>query len=58
MMLLLGYNFEESLIEEAEEPSKPSLDMQHSKLKLKGAEHDGILSGFKPASKSDYQLKR
>ncbi|OWM90328.1 G patch domain-containing protein TGH isoform X2 [Punica granatum] len=52
-----GYDFEETLIEEAEEPSKVGIEVQDSRPRLTGKEH-GILPGFRLASNSDYQLER
>lgn len=54
---MLGYDFEETLIEEAEEPAKLSIEPQNSRPRLTGKEH-GILPGFRLASNSDYQLER
>lgn len=49
-----GYDFEETYVQEIEEPSKHSLD---NKKKLTEKEQ-GVLPGFKVASNSDYQLER
>ncbi|XWS51297.1 hypothetical protein CRYUN_Cryun12cG0164800 [Craigia yunnanensis] len=49
-----GYDFEETYIEEDEEPSRLSIE---SKQKVV-AKDQGVLPGFKVASVSDYQLER
>ncbi|KAJ9677122.1 hypothetical protein PVL29_022229 [Vitis rotundifolia] len=49
-----GYDFEDNYVQEVEEPSGLVID---SKQKLGGKEK-GVLSGFKVASKLDYQLER
>ncbi|XP_027126391.2 G patch domain-containing protein TGH [Coffea arabica] len=49
-----GYDFEESYVEETEEPSKP----MNENIKLLRNKEDGLLPGFKAASNSDYQLER
>ncbi|CAI9113449.1 OLC1v1014053C1 [Oldenlandia corymbosa var. corymbosa] len=49
-----GYDFEEFQIKEIEEPSRPMIE----NVKLLGNKESGFLSGFKPASNSDYQLER
>ncbi|XP_010265340.1 PREDICTED: G patch domain-containing protein TGH [Nelumbo nucifera] len=49
-----GYGFEETYVEEVEEPSKMSRDHKQ----IMGKNEEGILPGFKVASKSDYQLER
>ncbi|XP_031276859.1 G patch domain-containing protein TGH [Pistacia vera] len=48
------FNFEDTYVQEDEEPSGPSKD---SRKKLLGREQ-GVLPGFIVASKSDYQLER
>ncbi|XWS60362.1 hypothetical protein CRYUN_Cryun07bG0029400 [Craigia yunnanensis] len=50
----LGLDFEETFIEEDEEPSRLSIE---SKQKVV-AKDQGVLAGFKVASVSDYQLER
>ncbi|KAK4801265.1 hypothetical protein SAY86_021752 [Trapa natans] len=52
-----GYDFEETLIEEAEEPAKLSIELHNNRPRLTDKEH-GILAGFQLASNSDYQLER
>ncbi|XAR63873.1 hypothetical protein NMG60_11024010 [Bertholletia excelsa] len=49
-----GYNFEETCVQEIEEPSKLSIE---DTRKRSGKER-GVLPGFKVASNSDYQLER
>ncbi|KAK6276040.1 hypothetical protein POUND7_005749 [Theobroma cacao] len=49
-----GYDFQETYVEEDEEPSRLSIE---SKQKVV-AKDQGILRGFKVASVSDYQLER
>ncbi|XP_059643892.1 G patch domain-containing protein TGH [Cornus florida] len=49
-----GYNFEETYVQEIEEPSTLRLE---NKKKFSGKEL-GVLPGFKGASNSDYQLER
>lgn len=49
-----GYDFEESYVEETEEPYKPMTE----NVKLLRNKEDGVLPGFKAASNSDYQLER
>lgn len=48
-----GYHFEASYVEEIDEPARPMIDMK----RLERIE-DGVLSGFKAASNSDFQLER
>lgn len=57
LVFWLGYAFEETLIEEAEEPAKLSIELHNSRPRLTDKEH-GILPGFRLASNSDYQLER
>lgn len=52
--LCSGFEFEETFVEEDEEPSRVSRD---NKLLL-GRKEQGVLSGFKVASSSEYQLER
>lgn len=49
-----GYDFEDNYVQEVEEPSGLVIE---SKQKL-GSKEKGVLSGFKVASKLDYQLER
>ncbi|KAL3512313.1 hypothetical protein ACH5RR_025030 [Cinchona calisaya] len=49
-----GYDFEETYIEETEEPSIPMIE----NVKMLDKKEHGVLQGFKAASKSDYQLER
>ncbi|KAA8541144.1 hypothetical protein F0562_025110 [Nyssa sinensis] len=49
-----GYDFEETYVQEIEEPSKLSIDNK----KGLGGREQGVLPGFKVASNSDYQLER
>ncbi|KAG4207570.1 hypothetical protein ERO13_A03G074400v2 [Gossypium hirsutum] len=59
-----GYDFEETCVEEDEEPSKLSIESkQPSRLSIESkqkvvAKDEGVLPGFKVASVSDYQLER
>ncbi|XP_075107730.1 G patch domain-containing protein TGH isoform X1 [Nicotiana tabacum] len=49
-----GYDFEETYVEEVEEPSRPKVE----NLKLLDRKAHDVLPGFSAASKSDYQLER
>ncbi|KAF3650585.1 G patch domain-containing protein TGH [Capsicum annuum] len=49
-----GYDFEETYVEEVEEPSRPKVE----NLKMLDRKAHDILPGFSAASKSDYQLER
>lgn len=49
-----GYDFEETYVEEVEEPSRPKVE----NLKMLDRKAHGTLPGFRAASKSDYQLER
>ncbi|KAI8542092.1 hypothetical protein RHMOL_Rhmol08G0112100 [Rhododendron molle] len=49
-----GYAFEETYVQEIEEPTKQGVD----KMKKRSGKEQGVLPGFKLASNSDYQLKR
>lgn len=49
-----GYDFEETYVEEVEEPSIPKVE----NLKMLDMKAHDILPGFSAASKSDYQLER
>lgn len=51
---LTGYDFEETYVEEVEEPSRPKVE----NLKLLDRKAHDVLPGFSAASKSDYQLER
>ncbi|PPD97767.1 hypothetical protein GOBAR_DD05228 [Gossypium barbadense] len=59
-----GYDFEETCVEEDEEPSRLSIESkQPSRLSIESkqkvvAKDQGVLPGFKVASVSDYQLER
>lgn len=50
----LGYNFEETYVEEVEESSRLSADNERKLL----VKDQSVLPGFRVASKSDYQLER
>ena len=54
--LLAGYEFEETYIQEDDEP--PSKLITDGKQKLIGKKLEGVLPGFRVALKSDYQLER
>ncbi|XP_060204862.1 G patch domain-containing protein TGH [Lycium barbarum] len=49
-----GYDFEETYVEEVEEPSRPKVE----NLKMLDRKAHDVLPGFSAASKSDYQLER
>ncbi|KAG5536871.1 hypothetical protein RHGRI_024339 [Rhododendron griersonianum] len=49
-----GYAFEETYVQEIEEPTKQGVD----KTKKRSGKEQGVLPGFKLASNSDYQLER
>ncbi|KAH7852238.1 hypothetical protein Vadar_022361 [Vaccinium darrowii] len=49
-----GYDFEETYVQEIEEPTKQVVD----KVKKRSGKEQGVLPGFKVASNSDYQLER
>ncbi|KAL3343038.1 hypothetical protein AABB24_026872 [Solanum stoloniferum] len=49
-----GYDFEETYVEEVEEPSRPKAE----NLKMLDRKTHDVLPGFSAASKSDYQLER
>lgn len=49
-----GYDFEETCVEEVEEPSRPKVE----NLKMLDRKAHDVLPGFSAASKSDYQLER
>ncbi|KAM7279485.1 hypothetical protein ACFE04_006619 [Oxalis oulophora] len=58
-----GYNFEETYIQEEEEPLGLSIENKPSKLSIESkpslvAKDSGLLPGFKLASQSDYQMER
>ncbi|MBA0825046.1 hypothetical protein Goarm_021666, partial [Gossypium armourianum] len=63
-LAILGYDFEETCVEEDEEPSRLSIESkQPSRLSIESkqkvvAKSQGVLPGFKVASVSDYQLER
>lgn len=52
--LCSGYAFEETYVQEIEEPTKQGVD----KTKKRSGKEQGVLPGFKLASNSDYQLER
>lgn len=52
--LYSGYAFEETYVQEIEEPTKQVVD----KMKKRSGKEQGVLPGFKSASNSDYQLER
>ncbi|KAK4350407.1 hypothetical protein RND71_029720 [Anisodus tanguticus] len=49
-----GYDFEETYVEEVEEPSRPKVE----NLKMLDRKAHDVLPGFSAATKSDYQLER
>ncbi|KAF6170473.1 hypothetical protein GIB67_036247 [Kingdonia uniflora] len=49
-----GFDFEETIVQEIEEPSRMIIDPKQKLLK----NEQGVLPGFKAASSSDYQLER
>ncbi|XP_008453349.1 G patch domain-containing protein TGH isoform X2 [Cucumis melo] len=51
-----GYEFEETYVQEEDEP--PSKMITDGKQKLIGRKVEGVLLGFRIASKSDYQMER
>ncbi|XP_058087067.1 G patch domain-containing protein TGH isoform X2 [Magnolia sinica] len=54
-----GFEFEETYVEEDEEPSRLNRDKTNrDKKKQLGKKEAGVLSGFKVASNSEYQLER
>uniref|UniRef100_A0A5B7CE04 Putative G patch domain-containing protein 1 n=1 Tax=Davidia involucrata TaxID=16924 RepID=A0A5B7CE04_DAVIN len=60
-----GYDFEETYVQEIEEPSNLIMDnkkrlggKEHGVLPRLGGNEHGVLPGFKVASNSDYQLER
>lgn len=54
--MLAGYEFEETYVQEEDEP--PSKMITDGKQKLIGRKVEGVLLGFRIASKSDYQMER
>ncbi|GAB4845321.1 hypothetical protein Ancab_038729 [Ancistrocladus abbreviatus] len=55
-----GYDYEETYVQEDEEPSRLTIDNMQivdNKRKLTGKQ-EGVLPGFRVATKSDYQLER
>lgn len=53
-MHFLGFEFQETYVEEVEEPSKLSLENQKKKVQ----KNQDNLPGFRVASNSDYQMER
>lgn len=54
--MLAGYEFEETYVQEEDEP--PPKMITDGKQKLIGRKVEGVLLGFRIASKSDYQMER
>lgn len=53
-MFLTGYDFQDTYVQEIEEPSRGNVD----NLRILNEKKDDVLPGFKGASKSERQLER